>query len=48
MNIYLDFEGYTNKEKSILPPVLGGFKIKGKFVQYILDPEFKMLENVNY
>ena len=38
--IYLDFEGYTN-----LPPILVGYKIDGKFVQYILDVKFKMLEN---
>ena len=45
MNIYLDFEGFTNKEYALLPPVLVGYKIRGKFVQYILDAEFKMLEN---
>lgn len=45
MNIFLDFEGCTDKKKSLLPPILAGLKIKGKFVQYILDPEFKILEN---
>ncbi len=43
--IYLDFEGFTNKDRDLLPPVIAGIKRKGQFIQFILDEEFKILKN---
>ena len=43
--IYLDFEGFTNKDRDLLPPVIAGIKRKGQFIQFILNKEFKILKN---